>query len=105
MINFLRNIRRGISNIIYWFPVIWRDRHCDGDFIMWITYHKLADTYKRQRWGEIFETGDWSANYLRIARDIAKKYMDCEYETLAEEDHQWRLVFKIIAERGQAWWD
>jgi hypothetical protein len=105
MINFLRNIRRGIGNIICWFPVIWKDRHWDCYFIMLVTHHKLADAYKRQRWAEIFEIGDWAANYLRIARDIARKYLDCEYETFAEEEHQWRLVFKIIAKRGQWWWD
>jgi hypothetical protein len=100
-----RNFWYGIRNLIYWFPVIWKDRHWDHDFIMKIVHHKLAETYRRQRWGEIFDGGDRYAAYLRIARDVARKYLDCEYETIDDEVHQWRLVFDIIAKRGLGWWD
>lgn len=36
-----RNIKQGIKNIIYWLPVIWKDRHWDHSFIYEVLKHKL----------------------------------------------------------------
>jgi len=36
-----RNIMEGIKNIIYWFPIIWKDRHWDQSFIYEVLKHKL----------------------------------------------------------------
>lgn len=35
------SIKRGISNLVYWFPVIWRDRWFDFDFLFRILERKL----------------------------------------------------------------
>ena len=36
-----RNIMEGIKNIIYWFPIIWKDRNWDQSFIYEVLKHKL----------------------------------------------------------------
>ena len=35
------NIMEGIKNIIYWFPIIWKDRNWDESFIYEVLKHKL----------------------------------------------------------------
>lgn len=36
-----KNIKSGIQNIIYWLPIIWKDRHWDDHFIFEVLKHKL----------------------------------------------------------------
>jgi len=35
------DIRTGVSNLVYWFPVIWKDRHWDHHYIFEVMMHKL----------------------------------------------------------------
>ena len=41
-----RNIKQGIKNIIYWLPIIWKDRNYDHTFIYEILKHKLKSQSK-----------------------------------------------------------
>ena len=36
-----RNLKQGIKNLWYWFPIIWKDRHWDQDYIYEVLKHKL----------------------------------------------------------------
>lgn len=36
--------KRGIKNLIYWFPIIWKDRDWDSSYIFDIMKHKLSST-------------------------------------------------------------
>jgi hypothetical protein len=40
--NMHRNFARGIKNIIYWFPIIWKDRNWDSHYIFEVLKHKLT---------------------------------------------------------------
>jgi hypothetical protein len=35
-------VRRGVKNLIYWFPIIWKDRNWDSHYIFEIMKHKLS---------------------------------------------------------------
>jgi hypothetical protein len=35
------DFKRGVKNLIYWFPVIWKDRNWDSNYIFEILMHKL----------------------------------------------------------------
>ena len=35
-------IKRGVKNLIYWFPIIWKDRNWDSNYIFEIMKHKLT---------------------------------------------------------------
>lgn len=41
MIHWLRNFKTGITNLIKWIPVIWKDRHWDYRYTLSILKHKL----------------------------------------------------------------
>ena len=43
---FYRSFKEGISNLIYWFPVIWRDRNYDHYYLSEILRHKLKSMVK-----------------------------------------------------------
>jgi hypothetical protein len=34
-------IKQGVKNLIYWFPIIWKDRNWDSHYIFEIMKHKL----------------------------------------------------------------
>jgi len=36
-----KEIKWGIQNLIYWFPIIWKDRNWDGHYIYEVMKHKL----------------------------------------------------------------
>ena len=36
-----REIARGFTNIWYWLPIIWKDRHWDSHYIFEIMMHKI----------------------------------------------------------------
>ena len=36
-----KEIKWGIQNILYWFPIIWKDRHWDSHYIFEIMKHKI----------------------------------------------------------------
>ena len=40
---FFRNISIGIKNVVYYFPVIWKDRHWDYEFLLEIMRKKLIN--------------------------------------------------------------
>ena len=42
MTHFFRSLAHSIRNLVYWFPVIWRDWDWDDDFFMDILIHKLS---------------------------------------------------------------
>lgn len=63
-IRFVRRIFIGIRNLIYWLPVIWRDRCFDHHYIFVILRHKLADMER------FFWTESIAANAHKYAREI-----------------------------------
>jgi len=73
MIQFFRNTKRGIANIIKWFPVIWRDRDWDHYYIYLIWYKKFDNMEK-------FFNSDkaWTAKSEGIAEQIHEVKLLCE---------------------------
>ena len=39
---YYKYLKQGIKNLIYWFPIIWRDRDWDSSYIFDIMKHKLS---------------------------------------------------------------
>ena len=100
----LRDLIFGIKNIVYWFPVIWKDRHWDEWYIIKILNHKLKITHKRQRWGEIFYGGELAENYLRIAVFLSGEYLNFDLPD-ERRDKALKTLCSVIAKRSGYWWD
>lgn len=74
------NLTDGISNLIHWFPVIWRDREFDDHFIYVILHKKL------ERMEKFFNSKyAWTADAevhvaeIQIAKDACKRIIDSKY--------------------------
>ena len=72
----LREIKHGIRNLIYWLPVIWKDRWWNDYYIYAILRHKLLNM------AEIFEkysVAKSNARKMRYAAALLKRLMDDDY--------------------------
>lgn len=83
----LRDIAKGIRNLWYWFPVIWKDRSWSNHYIFEILKHKLADQAKFADKLEFFDKSDISK--LKTCIKLIESYQDetyvLEYVDYSEE--------------------
>ena len=113
--------KTGIKNLWKWFPVIWKDRDWDHHYIFEILKFKLENQAKHlhefgyhesaQRDAELMMTCvrliekiqnedyyEEMYNYEKLTSEIINKYQ-------AKHNKAKRLLFKILAERIEEWWD
>lgn len=64
MRHFFRSIVHSIHSLIYWFPVIWRDKDWDHDFFMDILIHKLSSMERYFRSSSIAMEGEEYADEI-----------------------------------------
>jgi len=111
----------GISNLIKWFPLIWKDRDFDHGYLYDILYFKLGEMQK------FFESDNtWSAD----ANEYAKQIKGCKellYRIINEsiQDENWdgdnftrplneiyelekeekKLFWNMMCDNIDDWWD
>jgi len=113
----------GISNLIKWFPLIWKDRDFDHGYLYDILYFKLGEMQK------FFESDNtWSADAKEYAKQIKEcrrllkriinesvidenfNYEKCEYtipldEVFKLEKEEKKLFWNMICDNIDGWWD
>ena len=84
----IRNVFRGIKNIIRWLPVIYKDRDWDQGYIFELLYFKLKNMQ------EFFESDNtWSADtnktakQIMVAKSLCKRIVDNDYLERALTDY------------------
>jgi hypothetical protein len=107
---FSRTIRQGISNLVKWFPVIWKDRQWDHFFILQMMKFKL------ELMSKFFKTKAWSTR----AEDDAKNMDQCIHllDRILKDDYKGSyehqdyllkqdlaLLFEIMRKHVRCWWD
>lgn len=122
--NYLRPyaIMGGISNLIKWFPLIWKDRDFDHGYLYDILYFKLGEMQK------FFESDNtWSANANEYAKQIKgckellrrimnESIMDENWnsdngftrplnEIYELEKEEKKLFWNMICDNIDGWWD
>lgn len=80
---FLGDIRVGICNLIYWFPVIWKDRNWDDSYIFEIMMHKLKAQSKFIGARDIHVLAERDAEVMmtcvRLMERVKEEYYSMEY--------------------------
>jgi hypothetical protein len=131
MINILRQIRKGISNLIYYFPIIWEDRDWDYCYIYVMIEAKLErmikywETSIASQYAYLHVGSESDLRYMRIAlrllQTIKNEELMYEYANKVEnnnvddrseilryyiekEKKVKRLFWKIMNEKLERWW-
>jgi len=99
--NAIRQFSIGVSNIIKWIPVLYKDRDWDFYFIYNILQKKLEFTEKAIR-NSSLENGEMYANKIRTAIRIIEIGRDEKYvdEVLMEDD--WSKIKNAISKQNKA---
>ena len=86
-----RNIMEGIKNIIYWFPIIWKDRNWDHHYIFEVLKHKLKAQSKYIGDRNRHTRAKYDAQRMNLCVNLIQKleddYYGLEYMDYAENRH------------------
>ena len=100
---FIRGLKRGIRNVIYWLPVIWKDCHWDYSFFLDIMRHKLeAMRLSATNW--MSEGNEKIVDDIQEAIVLIDRIANEEYEQHAFDIHERRwgkskMVFEPINDK------
>lgn len=110
----------GVKNLYKWFPIIWKDRNYDHDYIFVILKFKLENQAKQFIKSGHTESAEREAELMmtcvRLIDKIQNEYYFEEiyhYETLTSEivnqymdkhNKAKRLLFKILNDKIETWW-
>lgn len=118
----LRELRRSLYNLLYYFKVIWDDRDWDYVYMEDLTLAKFRKAYKFRTTSEWYmaSVGDEKDNQaLRICINILERrtgnwYVELwskdslKYNALvtdALEERDWRNYCRIVEKWQRHWWD
>ena len=71
--------KQGIKNIIYWFPIIWKDRDWDGHYIFEILQHKLVAQANYIGRRDFHTRAQLDAKRMRLCVKLIKKVQEEDY--------------------------
>lgn len=110
-----RNIKYGIGNLYYYFPVIWRDRDWDHTYLVDLLYYKFSNMEKHFRNYGIHIGADRDADNIRLAKLLCKRITEDEYyknpykridgKFTDQEQNDVDLLCDIIRKHLREWWD
>jgi len=86
-------LREGISNIIYWFPIIWKDRNWDHSYIFTMLQHKLKAQTKYIGGRDRHTRAQLDAKRITICVNLIEKLQDSFYEMEYMDYHKDRIWF------------
>jgi hypothetical protein len=99
-------IKRGVKNLIYWFPIIWKDRNWDSSYIFDIMKHKLtsqADYIGRR---DFHTRAQLDAKRMRLCVKLMGLVQDEFYSSEYSDYHKTKHWFADIAEKpGYSSWE
>jgi hypothetical protein len=91
--------KTGVKNIIYWFPIIWKDRHWDSHYIFEILKHKLK-AQANYIGGRGFHTrAHQDARRMRLCVKLMQKIQDDDYAMEYMDYHKDRIWFTDCEDR------
>jgi hypothetical protein len=90
------NFKRGIKNLWYWLPVIWKDRNWDHQFIFDILSHKLKAQSAYIGGGDIHQNAKRDAEVMmtcvRLIEKVSSEWYSMEYMDYHKTKHWFEPV-------------
>ena len=84
---------QGVKNIIYWFPIIWKDRNWDGHYIFEILKHKLKAQADYIGCRDFHTRAQLDARRMRLCVKLIKKVQEEDYTMEYMDYHKDRVWF------------
>ena len=92
-------LKEGIKNIIYWLPIIWKDRHWDSHYIFEIMKHKLKAQAKYIGDRDFHTRAQQDARRMRLCVKLMQKIQDDDYAMEYMDYHKDRIWFTDCEDR------
>ena len=73
-------LKQGIKNVIYWFPIIWKDRNWDGHYIFEVLKHKLKAQAKYIGNNDRHTRAQQDARRMRLCVKLIELVQDETYQ-------------------------
>jgi len=100
------NFKTGIKNIIYWFPVIWKDRNWDSHYIFEIMMHKLKAQSKYIGERDIHTRAKRDSEVMMTCVRLMKLVQDEFYSSEYMDYHKTKNWFEPCKdEEGYSTWE
>ena len=97
--------KRGIKNLIYWFPIIWRDRNWDSHYIFEILKHKLKAQSKYIGGRDIHTQSKRDAEVMMTCVRLMEKVQDEFYSSEYSDYHKTKHWFEPADKEGYSTWE
>lgn len=98
-----------IKQLYFWFKTIWRQRDWDFSFMYKLMLFKIQRIRKRTERRQEFAGWENEVKYMKICESLLKRMIAEEYalEDAGAELYlkDRKLLYKILFERGDRWWD
>jgi hypothetical protein len=91
--------KQGVKNIIYWFPVIWKDRDWDSHYIFEILKHKLKAQAKYIGDRDFHTRAKLDAKRMKLCVSLIKKIQEEDYVVEHMDYHKDRVWFTDCEDR------
>ena len=99
------NFKRGIENLWYWLPVIWKDRNWDSSFIFDILSHKLKAQAKYIGDREMHVSAERDAEVMMACVRLIEKVQEEWYSMEYMDYHKTKHWFEPISDKpGYSTW-
>ena len=101
-----KEIKWGIQNLIYWFPVIWKDRNWDGNYIYEVLKHKLKSQANYIGRRDLHTRAQQDAKRMRLCVKLIDLCQDEPYSMEYMDYHKDRHWFTPVEDRpGNSLWN
>lgn len=99
-------IKRGIKNLIYWLPIIWKDRNWDSHYIFEIMMHKIKAQSKWIGDRDIHTRAKRDAEVMMTCARLMEKVRDEFYSGEYSDYHKTKHWFEPVEEKeGYSTWE
>jgi hypothetical protein len=98
-------IKQGVKNLIYWFPIIWKDRNWDSHYIFEIMRHKLSAQADYIGGRDLHTRAQLDAKRMRLCVKLMKLVQDEFYSSEYSDYHKTKHWFEPIPETTLSSWE
>lgn len=93
--------KRGVKNLIYWFPIIWKDRYWDSHYIFEIMMHKIKAQSKYIGERDIHTRAKRDAEIMMTCVRLMKLIQDEHYLSEYSDYHKTKHGFEPVPDNDQ----